>query len=216
MAARGIVVGTDGTRSALLAVRRAAELAVAEAAVLHVVAAYAGAPVRAFDAREVLVRTERAIADVGVLTRRHAIAGRPSRALCQIALSERADLIVVGNRGTGSLLRGLQRPVCDRILRRARCPVLVVDTRRCWRTVEGDLPSVAVRHAEPMPIRLDPVGRVGRLYLAGFRVHHGLAGELLVLDGLRRRGRVGLVEAAAGALLLGDDWRDFPFALRES
>jgi nucleotide-binding universal stress UspA family protein len=208
-----IVVGTDGSQSARFAVQCAARVAGGGGRVLHVVAAYAGSPAHHAEACRVLGR---AVADVSpdVAVRQHAFAGRPSTALCRIAERERAELIVVGNRGSGNLLARLQRPVCERVVRRARCRVLVVDTRAHWSAVE-DGARIALAHAEPMIVRVDHAPAGPRLYVGELRLHHGLLGEALVLDGLRRRGRVGAVELVLGGLLMGDDWRDFPFALRD-
>jgi hypothetical protein len=54
-----------------------------------------------------------------------------------------------------------------------------------------------------------------RLYLGGMRIHHGLGGELLTADALRRRGRLAMLEAVVGLALLASDWHDFPFALTD-
>jgi nucleotide-binding universal stress UspA family protein len=208
-----IVVGTDGSESARFAVLCAARVADSEDRVLHVVTAYAGSPAHRAEASRVLGSS---LADISphVAVRHHALAGRPSAALCQVAEREGADLIVVGNRGSGNALRWLQRPVCERVVRRARCRVLVIDTRAHWPAVE-DAARVALAHAEPMIVRVDRAPAGPRLYVGELRLHHGLFGELLALDGLRRRGRLGVLELALGVLLLHDDWRDFPFALRD-
>jgi nucleotide-binding universal stress UspA family protein len=208
-----IVVGTDGSDSARFAVQCAARIAANEARDLHVVTAYVGSPAHRAEACRVLAS---ALDDISpeVAVRRHAFAGRASTALCRVAERERADLIVVGNRGSGTVLERLQRPVCQRVGRRAGCRVLVVDTSAHWADVE-DGARIALAHAEPMIVRVDRAPAGPRLYVGELRVHHGLIGEVLVLDGLRRRGRLGALELVLGGLLLRDDWRDFPFALRD-
>jgi nucleotide-binding universal stress UspA family protein len=212
-----IVVGTDGSQSAAVAVRAAATLARERNATLHVVAACPGAAGHAPEAWDVLTDVDHAIRRSGVRVRLHAIADRPSSALCQVASLVRADLIVVGNKGSEWMLRTLQRPICERVKQRAPCQVVVVDTRAHW-VIDDDgapVPPLALTHAEPMAVRIDRARRGPRLYLGGLRLHHGLTGELLALDGLRRRGRLGLAEVLAGLLLMGDDWHDFPFSLRD-
>jgi hypothetical protein len=61
-------------------------------------------------------------------------------------------------------------------------------------------------------VRIDRYPTGPRLYVGGLRIHHGLSGELLTVDALRRRGRVALFEAAVGLLLCATDWHDFPFS----
>jgi hypothetical protein len=165
----------------------------------------------------VLEKVDETVRRTGVRVRLHAIADRPSSALCRVAALVRADLIVVGNKGSEWVLRTLQRPICERVKQRAPCHVVVVDTRAHW-IIDDDaapVPPRALAHAEPMAVRIDHARRGPRLYLGGFRLHHGLTGELFVLDGLRRRGKLGIAEVLAGMLLLGDDWHDFPFSLRD-
>lgn len=212
-----IVVGTDGSPSAAAAVHAAARLARDRGATLHVVAACPRAAEHAPEAWSVLKEVDHAIRRTGIRIRLHAIADRPSSALCQVAALVRADLIVVGNRGTEWVLRTLQRPICERVKQRAPCQVMVVDTRAHWMIDEDGerVPPLALAHAEPMAVRIDHSRRGPRLYLGGLRLHHGLTGELLVLDGLRRRGRLRIAELLAGLLLMGDDWHDFPFSFRD-
>jgi nucleotide-binding universal stress UspA family protein len=209
-----VVVGTDGSPSASVAVRYAAGLAAERGHVLHVVASYGGGPAFRAVAEHVLADAERKLADTGVPTELHAVPERPSVALCQVAEREHAVLIVVGNRGIGSMFAKLQRPLCERVARRARCHVCVVDTRAQWRAPDEGA-RIAVSHAEPMAVRIDHAATGPRVYLAGLRLHHGLVGQLIALDGLIRRGRLGVVEVILGAVLVGDDWHDFPFALRD-
>lgn len=57
----------------------------------------------------------------------HAIVGRPHEAILDIARRHNADLIVIGNRGLTKHGR-FTRQVPARVLRGAKCSVLVVDT----------------------------------------------------------------------------------------
>ena len=105
-----IVVGTDTSASAELAVAAAADLAKAQDAELIVV--YVKPPL---DAREVfdpgkvpdpngyLERLGTRYADLKVRTREEA--GDPAETICDVAEDEAADVIVVGNRGTHSKKR---------------------------------------------------------------------------------------------------------------
>ncbi len=61
-------------------------------------------------------------------------------------------------------------------------------------------------------LRLDRNPHGPRLYLCGLRVHHGLSGLVLAAIGACVHSRA-LV--AVGTLALADDWRDFPFPLRD-
>jgi nucleotide-binding universal stress UspA family protein len=52
--------------------------------------------------------------------------GDPAESIIDVARSERADVIVVGSHGRGTLARALIGSVSDQVVRRASCPVLVV------------------------------------------------------------------------------------------
>ena len=52
--------------------------------------------------------------------------GDPAEAIVEAAGAERADLIVVGNRGLAGVGRALIGSVSDEVVRNAPCPVLVV------------------------------------------------------------------------------------------
>src|SRR5207244_3335105 len=118
-----IVAGTDGSASAERAVEKAAELAAAMGAPLHIVMscetgangswmAAAGAAasgvattVVAYDERareqaeEVVSRSEQRIRANGLESRTHVCSGDPAEALLTVAADEGAQMIVVGNRG---------------------------------------------------------------------------------------------------------------------
>ena len=141
-----IVVGTDGSASASLAVARAGELARALDATVHVVSAYSQNPNGAwmaaaggvavaemddYDARE---RAEQVVADarrqleqLGVGCQSHVCGGEPAQALITIAADEKADMIVVGNRGMSGARRVLGS-VPNRVSHHAQCGVLIVPT----------------------------------------------------------------------------------------
>jgi nucleotide-binding universal stress UspA family protein len=140
-----IVVGTDGSPSALTAVRAAAELAKQCGSELHIVTAYrpmsslmthpefAMLSASALDnvdpaegAREVTHRTADAIA-TGLDVHQHQVGAPAADALCDIAANVDADLIVVGSRGmTGA--RRILGSVPNSVAHNAGCSVLIVNT----------------------------------------------------------------------------------------
>lgn len=129
-----ILVGTDTSASADLAVRHAAELARSYGAALTVLY------VRAFDdGRDVvdprvaadpdgyLKALSARLGGLPVTTRRER--GDPAETICRIAEEERADVIVVGNRGTHGKRRSFVHSVPANVARHSPCSVLIVDTR---------------------------------------------------------------------------------------
>jgi len=141
-----IVVGTDGSDTAAIAVTLAADLAKQSNAVLHLVNAYtvpsggvavlqAGAMAVADQSvsAEVLrgasekLLAESAQAASGVKVEMHAVVGPPADAVIAVAQEIGADLIVVGSKG----MRGVRRvlgSVPNTIAHRAPCHVLVAKT----------------------------------------------------------------------------------------
>src|SRR5215211_2246868 len=113
---KSIVVGTDGSETAEIAVRRAVELAKLTGARLHVVSAYEPAPARmggtqpvaeaeewslgsTFKVDAVLDRATDLAQGGGVEVEMHAPKGDAGGALIDIATEQQADLIVLGSRG---------------------------------------------------------------------------------------------------------------------
>jgi nucleotide-binding universal stress UspA family protein len=141
-----IVAGTDGSTSAELAVDKAAELARALGAPVHVVSAYssgssgawmaaAGGMAVAVDdsegprqsAQEIVARARERLQEQGVEVRTHVCQGDPADALMMIAGDEHAQMIVVGNRGMAGARRILGS-VPNRVSHHAQCGVLIVPT----------------------------------------------------------------------------------------
>lgn len=144
---RTVLVGTDGSASSLRAVDRAAEIAHAAGAQLVLACAYR--PMRGREAaaaqealgelgyqvvgshpaedalREAAARARAAGADE---VSQIAQDGEPVDVLIALADRYAADLVVVGNRGLGSLVGRLLGSVPAAVTRRARCDVLVVHT----------------------------------------------------------------------------------------
>ena len=138
-----IVVGTDGSDTADRAVDRAAELAALTGADLHLVSAYRQAPVHVadgsvaeaadwsvggdFKADAALQRTIARLRDTGISINEHAPKGDPADGILAVAVREKADLIVLGNRG----MRGKGRvlgSVPNKVSHQAPCDLLIVYT----------------------------------------------------------------------------------------
>ncbi|MDP9325666.1 MAG: universal stress protein [Candidatus Dormibacteraeota bacterium] len=146
---KAIVVGTDGSKTAELAVGHAIELCKVSGARLHIVSAVKlpstamigaeggaamAAPADAAweqDAREatdeMLKGAATAAAEAEVDAKTHAILGEAADALISVASEEGADLIVVGNRGMAGLGRVLGS-VPNKVSHHAPCSLLIVHT----------------------------------------------------------------------------------------
>lgn len=144
-----IVAGTDGSATAERAVSRAGELAQALGVRVHLVSAYkrpsdgawvaAGAGIGMTapssdeedlvrgEAEEIVTQSGRRLQAQGVEVECHVCQGDAAEALMQIARSESATMIVVGNRGMHGARR-LLGSVPDRISHHAGCEVLIVPT----------------------------------------------------------------------------------------
>jgi nucleotide-binding universal stress UspA family protein len=78
-------------------------------------------------AESIIANTQRLLSDLGVEMQAHICSGDPAQALITIAEAERAQIIVVGNRGmTGA--RRLLGSVPNRLSHHATCSVLIVPT----------------------------------------------------------------------------------------
>jgi nucleotide-binding universal stress UspA family protein len=141
-----IVVGSNGTATSREAVAHAAALASVTGATLHIVHAYvlpsraamaapemavltAGGDVEAVDAASALAEqlANEAKAAGASDVRTHAVAGSAAEALCAVAVSTGADVVVVGNKGmkgTGRILGS----VPNKVAHHAPCAVLIVST----------------------------------------------------------------------------------------
>jgi nucleotide-binding universal stress UspA family protein len=138
---KNIVVGTDGSETAMIAVERAGELARLTGARLHVVSSYhparpqlAGrAPAGEFTiapdfkADAVLGEAASRLRADGVEVEEHGPKGDPADALVDIARREGADLIVMGSLGMQGARRVLGS-VPNKVSHNAPCDVLIVQT----------------------------------------------------------------------------------------
>jgi nucleotide-binding universal stress UspA family protein len=144
---RTIVVGTDGSDTAKVAVREALALAKSLGATVQLVSAYepvTNARLRReaqqvpedlqwmINAREEADATLREAADEataqGVEVQVHARQGDPADAILDVAEEQTADLIVVGNKGMTGAKRFLLGSVPNKVSHHAPCSVLIVRT----------------------------------------------------------------------------------------
>lgn len=138
-----IVVGTDGSKSSMLAVERAAQIAAAFDAKLIVGCAYyetkedASKTLRQDSitvlgtdpAQQNLDKAAEHARSVGATQIETAIRpGTPVEALMAIVNEEKADLLVVGNRGINSLTGRLLGSVPADVARQSDCDVMIVHT----------------------------------------------------------------------------------------
>jgi nucleotide-binding universal stress UspA family protein len=142
-----IVVGTDGSETAAEAVRQAVELAKLSGAALDIVSAYEPVPqdrlreeggdipadvAHAVGPREDVNQVLEAAAgeankaDIEVET--HAREGDPADAILDVAEEQKADLVVVGNKGMTGARRFLLGSVPNKISHHAPCGVYIVRT----------------------------------------------------------------------------------------
>jgi nucleotide-binding universal stress UspA family protein len=139
---QSIVVGTDGSPTAAEAVRRAAELARGTGATLHLVSAYKpmhGAKVAGGGASEqwqvaahanVEAILRDAVTPLGndLNIETYERTGDPADAILDVAETQGADLIVVGNKGMTGAKRYLLGSVPNKVAHHSPCSVMIVHT----------------------------------------------------------------------------------------
>ena len=130
-----ILVGTDTSAAADLAVQDAARLARDQGAELLVLYVKPGSdlktvvdPDRSADPAGYLAKIAGRFPDVSIRTRTET--GDPAVLICDVAADESADTIVVGNRGTHGSKWRVRDSVPTLVLRHSPCSVFIVDTRR--------------------------------------------------------------------------------------
>ena len=143
---KAIVVGTDGSDRAGIAVTEAFALAKMTGAKVHAVHAVHAAATTGFSdvpgtaqstssslrdhadhvGTELLVKAERH----GVSAEVHNPDADPADALISIAQAVDADLIVVGNRGMAGMKRFVLGSVPNKVAHQCPCSLLIVDTDR--------------------------------------------------------------------------------------
>lgn len=135
-----ILLATDGSKDAELALSTSVDLADSTKSELHVVTVAPGYP--SYDVRrpevveqlreqaeEILEDQVKKIEQMGgKVTEKHLrIAGRHrADQIVDVAEEEEVGLIVMGSRGLGGVRRALMGSVSDSVVRHAHCPVLIV------------------------------------------------------------------------------------------
>ena len=143
-----ILVATDGSEEAKLALTTSADLAKSTNSELHIAYVFPTAVQRPFpspitgrpaevleheleeamgQAKSFLDRELEQVKGEGVeVADSHLVRGRPDSELVHISEEIDAGLIVMGSRGLGGVRRALMGSVSDSVVRHAHCPVLVV------------------------------------------------------------------------------------------
>ena len=128
MAYRTLMVGTDGSDTAVRAVEAATRLAKRLGSQLQIVCAFGGG-VDQQTAIEVLRYARDAVRREGVETKTHMREGAPDEVLSALGLEQGADMIVVGNVGMGKARRLRLGGVAEQVAHGAPCDVLIVRPR---------------------------------------------------------------------------------------
>ncbi len=142
-----IVVGTDGSETASQAVRQAIDLARALEGRVELVSAYEPVSNQRLreeaqqvpqdvqwmvnpreDVEATLRDAARLAEDAGVQVGTYARQGDPADAILDVAEEQRADLIVVGNKGMTGAKRFLLGSVPNKVSHHAPCSVLIIRT----------------------------------------------------------------------------------------
>jgi|SRR5215204_991556 len=132
-----ILLATDGSEDAELALRAAVDIAEKTGSELHVVHAWHSIPSTRFEAyiraqlkkeaQELLDDQVRKIkATGGSVVQAHLRIGRADEEIVALAEEIGAGLIVMGSRGLGGIRRALMGSISGSVARHAHCPVLVV------------------------------------------------------------------------------------------
>lgn len=144
-----ILLATEGSKDAELALSTAVDIANSTNSELHIVTASVGNPDPAYGAHEaslywesyeeareairqeaqnILDEQVRKVEDAGgKVAEAHLMLGeRKDRAIVRLADDIGAGLIVMGSRGLGGIRRALMGSVSDSVVRYAHCPVMVV------------------------------------------------------------------------------------------
>ena len=144
-----ILLATDGSKDADLALSTAVDIASCTNSELHVVTAAPGSPDPVYaahesgfryetyeeamaavknDAQKILDEQVRKVEEAGgKVAEAHLMTGeRRDQAIVHLADEIGAGLIVMGSRGLGGLRRALMGSVSDSVVRHAHCPVMVV------------------------------------------------------------------------------------------
>ena len=157
-----VLLATDGSKDAALAARAAVDVCEGTGAELHVVHVWFPVPtarLRAFMTAE-LKRLGKELLEEGVrrvegsgglVTDAHLIEGRAADEILNLAERIGADLVVIGSRGLGPVVRIALGSVSEAVIHHSRCPVLLLrGGEDAWppeRVIFGDDGSEAARAA---------------------------------------------------------------------
>ena len=128
MAYQRILVGTDGSETAVRAVAAATRLAKRLGSKVHIATAFGG-NVDKETAVEVVRYARQAVRAEGVETQTHLLEGSPDEVLTELAERHGADVIVVGNVGMGKARRFKLGGIAEQVAHGAPCDVLIVHTQ---------------------------------------------------------------------------------------
>jgi nucleotide-binding universal stress UspA family protein len=142
-----IVVGTDGSETASEAVRQATELAKAVGAQIFIVSAFEPVGNQRLreerqevpddmswmvnereDVNATLKTAAEQIEEAGVKVESFARQGDPADAILDVAEEQKADLIIVGNKGMSGAKRFLLGSVPNKVSHHAPCSVMIIRT----------------------------------------------------------------------------------------
>jgi nucleotide-binding universal stress UspA family protein len=143
-----ILLATDGSKEARLALTTAADMAQSTNSELHLAYVFPTAVQRPFpnpitarprevleheleeamqQAQQFLDQQVARVKQEGVsVAEAHLVRGRPDREVVLLSEEIGAGLIIMGSRGLGGVRRALMGSVSDSVVRHAHCPVLIV------------------------------------------------------------------------------------------
>ena len=143
-----ILLATDGSSEASLALTTAADMANSTNSELHLAYVFPTAVQRPFpnpilarpademeheleeamqQAQEFLDKQVDKVKQEGVsVAESHLVRGRPDREVVHLSEDMGAGLIIMGSRGLGGVRRALMGSVSDSVVRHAHCPVMIV------------------------------------------------------------------------------------------
>lgn len=171
-----ILLATDGSPDAALALRAAVDISTKEGTELHVVHAWRAFPPFSHpgialatdsgllerEARTILLeRLDEVEASGGFAAGAHLGRGHPVEVICDLVEQLRVGLVVMGSRGLGPVRRLLTGSISEGVVALAACPVLVVRSGSGkWppsRIVVGDDSSASARRAGELAMNLGEI-----------------------------------------------------------
>lgn len=186
---RRILVGTDGTPTAAIAERTAAQLAARLGSDLLILTV-SDPDAAASEAEDRLVKAAARAQAAGATARTDARIGEPAAAIMATAHDSMADLIVVGDRGMGEAKRLTLGGIPDRVAHNSPVDLLVVRTSQSDRDKIGVYRSVLIA-TDGSPTAAQAAGR-------GYALAHALGAAVsLVYVGDELIGDIVLRDAAA-------------------